>query len=259
LDTGIDFNHPDFAGRFAGGNDTASFVPGVSSAQDGNGHGTHCAGVIAGAAASSGQRRYSVAPDAELLIGKVLDDGGSGFDDQILDGIDWAADSGAQIISMSLGSGRNSGDPYSDPYEVVAGNLLAMMPGTLMVAAAGNESARPAFIAAVGNPASCPSILAVAAVDRFKRVADFSCGQRDNIGFVDVAAPGLGVYSAWTGGGFNTISGTSMATPHVAGLAALLLEVQPDLSANQLWKRLGELCESLSTPEDFGKGLVQAP
>ena len=144
LDTGIDLQHPDFQGRFIGGDGTVSFVPG-ETVQDGNGHGTHCAGVIGGAARPNGGRRYGVAPDAELLIGKVLSDAGRGHDDQIIEGIDWAADAGAQVISMSLGSPRSVEDPYSDPYEVVAANYLAMVPGTLIVAAAGNESARPSF------------------------------------------------------------------------------------------------------------------
>ncbi|MCC7389437.1 MAG: S8 family serine peptidase [Phycisphaerales bacterium] len=258
LDTGIDLQHPDFQGRFQGGNDAQSFVNG-ETVQDGNGHGTHCAGVIAASAASVGGRRYAVAPGADLVIGKVLGDDGRGYDDQILDGIDWAADVGAMVISMSLGSRRRTNQPYSDPYEAVAANLLEGTPGVLMLAACGNESSRPAFTSPVGNPAACPSILAVAAVDPQRRIADFSNRQTDAIGEVNFSAPGVGVYSAWADGGFRTISGTSMATPHVAGVAALVIEERPLRRATEVAERLRALCVPLGDPADFGVGLVQVP
>lgn len=258
LDTGIDFNHPDFAGRFPGGADTQSFVSG-EAVQDLHGHGTHCAGTIAGKAASSGGMRYSVAPDAELMIGKVLSNAGSGFDDQILDGIDWAADGGAQVISMSLGSRRKVGGAYADPYEAVASHLLDMTPGVLIVAATGNESNRPSYTSPVGNPAACPSIYSVGAVDRMHRIASFSNCRMDSIGAVDFVAPGVAVYSARAGGGFVNMSGTSMATPHVAGIAALILEENPSYSAKLAASRLKALCKPIGAEADFGYGLVQAP
>jgi subtilisin family serine protease len=258
LDTGVDLQHPDFAGRFQEGVNAQSFVPG-EPVQDGHGHGTHCAGVVGGPAQSSGGTRYGVAPKADLLVGKVLNNAGSGYDDQILDGIDWAADQGARVISMSLGSARATGGAFPVAYERVAQNLLQGAPGTLLVAAAGNSSARPWFTSPVENPASCPSILAVAAVDSARRVANFSCGQLDSIGEVNLSGPGVAVYSAWTGGGFRSIGGTSMATPHVAGVAALYLEDQPALNAAALWKLLEARAQALGNARDFGKGLVQAP
>ena len=257
LDTGIDLQHPDFAATI-GSMDLESFVPG-ESVQDGNGHGTHCAGVIGGPASSTGQRRYAVAPGCELVIGKVLSDEGEGYDDQILDGIDWAADAGARIISMSLGSPRRRNEPYREDYEVVASTRLAESSGVLIIAAAGNESSRPDYRSPVGNPAACPSILAVAAVDRYRRVGYFSSSQLDSIGRVDVAAPGVGVYSAWKGSRFKAISGTSMATPHVAGVAALELELQSKLTPRQLWNRLTSSCQAHGSPSDLGAGIVQAP
>jgi subtilisin len=256
LDTGIDLEHPDFAGRFPGGNNTASFIAG-QTIQDGHGHGTHCAGIIAGPAQSTGGRRYGVAPGAELLIAKVLNDQGNGYDDQILDGIAWAADAGARVISMSLGSAREMSEPFSDLYEVVAENLLNEGAGTLIVAAAGNESNRPAFTKPVGNPAACPSLMAVAAIGQDRQVGWFSCRQMDEIGKLAISAPGVQVYSSWTGKGFKTISGTSMATPHVAGVAALYLQEQPTLKASELVSLLRTRAESLGDPKDFGNGLVQ--
>jgi len=258
LDTGIDLDHPDFAALVGTRLETASFIPN-QSVQDGHGHGTHCAGIIAASPPGKSARRYSVAPDAYLLIGKVLADDGFGHDDQILEAIDWATDAGARIISMSLGSARGVNEPFSDPYETVAANLLAMNPGVLLVAAAGNESQRPSYTRPVGNPAACPSILAVSALDQGRGVYERACRGMDSVGAVDMAAPGVSVYSAWTGKGFRTISGTSMATPHVAGVAALCLELDKNLTARQLWNKLKAHCVQVGTSEDFGAGLVQAP
>ena len=258
LDTGIDLNHPDFAGRLRDGDTARSFVP-HERVQDGNGHGTHCAGVAAGPATSTGGRRYGVAPDATLVVGKVLSDAGSGYDDQILDGIDWAAtDMGARIISMSLSSIRSVGQAHSASYERVAERLLAS--GVCLVAAAGNSSTRPSSKAPVENPAACPSIMAVGAVDRQLRVANFSGAKLDNIGTLDIAGPGVAVYSSWTGGGFRTISGTSMATPHVAGALALWMERNPGTTGQALWNLLISHVRALPDPEiDVGRGLVQVP
>lgn len=257
LDTGIDLAHDDFGGAVRDGHNAASFVPGVASARDGNGHGTHCAGVVAGPRQSSGGRRYGVAPDVELLVGKVLDDLGNGQDEWMLDGIDWARDRGAHVVSLSLGAGRDPGGAIAVPYEVMAGELLAL--GILVVAAAGNDSARPAYTLPVANPAACPSILSVAAVDRRRRVGYFSCCETPpDEARVDVSAPGVAVYSAWKGGGFRTISGTSMAAPHVAGVAALWAE-RHGLAGRELWDRLVGTAAALAPSTDFGAGLVQAP
>ena len=257
LDTGFDTNHPDFPNRVAAGRNGKSFVPNEAIDQlDEFSHGMHCAGTIAGPAVGGGLRRYGVAPDADLLIGKVLDSTGSGFDDWILSGIQWAADMGARIISMSLGSRRKPDDPFSTLYERAAERLLQSKPGTIFIAAAGNDSRRPGLIAPVGNPAACPSILSVAAVDRDIRVARFSCGQVDGIGEIDLAGPGVDVYST-IAGGYGLLSGTSMATPHVAGIAALMLSANPEMSASELWDTLKTSCKPLGQPSDFGAGLAQ--
>lgn len=256
LDTGIDLSHPDLAHLVAVEDNRRSFVA-DGQVQDGNGHGTHCAGIIAGPIQSVGQTRYGVAPDVTLLVGKVLDDQGSGYDDQILDGIDWADDNGAKIISMSFGSYRAPQEAYSDAYERVAEVLREQ--GVLLVGAAGNGSGRPFFTTPVENPAACPSIMAVAATDRYRRIAHFSSRQMDSIGEVNISAPGVDVYSAFTGGGFRRESGTSMATPHVAGVAALYLELNPGLSAEELWRRLQDAAMPLGDRRDFGYGLLRAP
>jgi subtilisin len=258
LDTGIDLQHPDFVDRARAGLTARSFVPG-ESVQDGHGHGTHCAGIIAGPMEPAGGLRYAVAPNVDLLVAKVLTDSGAGTTDQILDGIDWAADHGARLISLSLGTARSLGARFSAAYERAAETLLNQHPGVLIVASAGNSSGRPFLTSPVENPAACPSVLAVAAIDREKRIADFSCGQEDPFGAVDLSAPGAAVHSAWTGGGHRSAGGTSAAAPHAAGVAALHLEACPTLTAVELRKLLLDGALPLGAAKVFGHGLVQAP
>jgi subtilisin family serine protease len=256
LDTGVNMRHPDFVGRFDEGVNAVSFVNG-QGVQDGHGHGTHTTGTVAGPSRSVGGIRYGVAPDADIFSGKVLSNRGSGSDDTIIEGIDWARDQGCKVISMSLGSAREPGEPFSAAYESLAQQLLD--DGVLIVAAAGNESDRPDILAPVGNPAACPSILAVAAIDRRLGIADFSCRKVDPIGEVNISGPGVAVYSAFKGNQFVTLDGTSMATPHVAGAAALFLETNPQLTARELWRSLVDGARSLGSTADFGSGELQVP
>lgn len=262
LDTGVDLTHPDWLASPAA-TDPAhakSFVQGVNSIQDGAGHGTHTAGTIAGPARSVGGTRYGVAPDCELFVGKVLDDSGSGFDSDILDGIQWAITNGCRVISMSLGSIRGVNEPFSVAYERVAQRLLDQDGGALIVAAAGNESRRSlGLIFPVINPAACPSIVSVAAVDQQMQIADFSCGQADAVGIVDFAGPGVGVYSSVpvSQNSFAYFDGTSMATPHVAAVAACMLQANPSLTPRALWDQLRAAAVSLPLPvTDVGRGLI---
>jgi subtilisin family serine protease len=257
LDTGIDLAHPDLSKRLRENGRAANFVPG-ESVHDGHGHGTHCAGVVGGPLRSTSGTRYGVAPEVRLLVGKVLSDLGTGFTDWILDGIDWAAANGARVISMSCLSNRSAGQPHSVVYERVAQSLLESSPGTLLLAPAGNASARPWHTQPVDNPAACPSLVAVAAVQRGRQVAWFSGRQMDETGEVNLSAPGVGVHSAWTGGGFRSRSGTSMAVPHVAGVAALYLEGRPRLSALELRRALESRARPLGDSRDYGRGLVHA-
>jgi subtilisin len=257
LDTGLDLEHPDFVGRVAPAN-CESFVAGVTSVQDGNGHGTHCCGIVAGPARPVSGPRYAVAPDAELMVGKVMDDTGRGWDSDIFAGIQWAAQKGAQIISLSLGSSREAGERHSMPYENVAAILNQKGINVLLVAAAGNDSKREkGSVAAVSNPAACPSFMAVGAVDSSMQVADFSCAQMDNIGLLDIAAPGVNIHSAAIGGDYVSFDGTSMATPFVAGVAALYLQTHPELSVSDLWARLEINARPRGNHLDYGRGVVQ--
>ncbi|GAA2794277.1 S8 family serine peptidase [Saccharopolyspora taberi] len=254
LDTGLDLQHPDLAGRDIV---TGSFVPG-EEVQDGHGHGTHVIGTSCGPRTSQNGPGYGIASEASIYAGKVLGNEGSGSDSGILEGISWAISNGCSVVSMSLGAATEPGQPFSEAFERVA--QRAMAKGTLIIAAAGNESARgQGTVAPVGHPANCPSIMAVGAVDAQGAIADFSCGTVDEIGQVDVVGPGVDVHSSWPGAGYKTLSGTSMATPHVAGIAALLAQQTPE-RAWGLWARLAQTARRVPLPStDAGAGLVQAP
>ncbi|MBV9926744.1 MAG: S8 family serine peptidase [Acidobacteria bacterium] len=259
LDSGIDFNHPDMGNKVERGVTARSFVTNITE-QDVNGHGTHVAGTVCGPRQSAGGIRYGVAPDVSLLVGKVFNNAfrPKATDDDILEGITWADEQGARIISMSLESKRATGGDFPTLYEAVAQQLLDRAErSVLLVAAAGNASDRPQSVVCVQNPAACPSIMSVAAVDRDLLVASFSCKKLDDIGPVDVSGPGVGVYSSFVEGGFEELDGTSMAAPHVSGLAALYLEAEPGLTARQLFERLRTRARPLGDVTDFGAGLVQ--
>ena len=253
LDTGLALDHPDFAGRRI---TSQSFVPG-EQVMDGHGHGTHCVGTSCGPAAPSPSRRYGIASSADIFVGKVLSNQGSGPDTNILAGMSWAIASGCRVISMSLGANLPT---VSVAYEAVGRRALAA--GTLIVAAAGNNATRrfgnPGF---VGVPASSPSIMAVAAVDSALDIADFSARSNPVAGGqVDIAAPGVAVYSTWPmPDRYNTISGTSMATPHVSGIAALWSEAT-GATGTALWSALVQAACRLSVSSvDVGAGLANAP
>ncbi|KAB1941776.1 S8 family serine peptidase [Micromonospora sp. ALFpr18c] len=234
LDTGVDATHPDLAGRIAEAQDFS----GSGSARDGHGHGTHVAATIAGSGAASAGLRKGVAPGARLLVGKVLDDGGSGYDSSIIAGMEWAAHAGAKVVSMSLGGDPTDGtDPMSQ-----AVNDLTAETGALFVIAAGNSGAART----VGSPGAAAAALTVGAVDRDDNLAEFSSrGPRvgDNGLKPEITAPGVGIVAARAAGttmgtpvgdAYTTASGTSMATPHVAGAAAILAQEHPDWAAGKL-------------------------
>jgi len=256
LDTGFDLGHPDFVGRNI---TTQSFVPG-QTAQDGHGHGTHTTGTACGPKTPGRPPRYGVAYGADIFVGKVLSNQGSGTDGQILAGIEWALRNKCAVVSMSLGAPAQVGQPPSVVFEQVARRVLNA--GTLIVAAAGNDSHRPQTIRPVSHPANCQSIMAVAALDQQLMAASFSNGGiNPNGGQVDIAAPGVAVRSSWPRPTlYNTISGTSMATPHVAGIAALFAEAEPAARGLALWALVVQHARNLVLPSrDVGEGITQAP
>ncbi|MFJ1967216.1 S8 family serine peptidase [Streptomyces sp. NPDC087903] len=258
LDTGIDVNHPDFAGLIDG---TASFVPG-EGVTDVNGHGTHVAGTIVGSGAASAGDYKGVAPGADLYVGKVLGGAeGYGQDSWVMAGMQWAAESGADVVNMSLGDSypTDGSDPMSQTVDALSAQY-----GTLFVIAAGN--AGPESISAPGAAASA---LTVAATDKQDRLASFSStGPLASSGGMkpDIAAPGVDITAArsqaMTDGGeglYRTLSGTSMATPHVVGAAAILAQQHPDWTGKQLKEQLTSTAKGLDdaySPYEVGTGRV---
>lgn len=255
LDTGLDLRHADFAGRAIV---SRSFISGVATAQDGHGHGTHCTGTACGPLRPGVGRRYGIAYGAQIYIGKVLSDAGSGVDAGILAGIDWAVANRCQVISMSLGANVCS---TSTAYETAG--QRALNAGTLIVAAAGNTANRSGGVyGCVNRPANSRTFMAVGALDSDLRIANFSSRDTARVAgtAVDIAGPGVNVYSSWPmPTRTRTISGTSMATPHVAGIAALWAE-KTGARGSALWQQLIVNARSLAIPVvDVGRGLVQAP
>lgn len=235
LDTGYDVEHPDFAGVVTGGMDFTD----EGTVDDGNGHGTHVASIIAGTGAASSGRYAGVAPGAKLLVGKVLNRWGSGSESQVLAGMEWAAASGARVVNMSLGSSllTDGNDPLS-----LALNELTRTTGTLFVVAAGNSGAYQT----IDSPGAADEALTVGSVTKTGEMSAFSSrGPRyGDYGIKpDVVAPGSDIVAARAAGAFPSLavseryarlSGTSMATPHVAGAAAILAQAHPDWRAAQL-------------------------
>jgi len=246
LDTGFDLGHPEFAGRsFV----TNSFVG--QPVQDLHGHGTHTTGTACGPQAPAGPiQRYGIGFGTQIFVGKVLTNSGSGTQAQVLAGMNWAVANRCAVISMSLGA------PIPVQPSYTAAGAAALAAGCLIIAAAGNSSSRPGVINLAGAPANSPTIMSVAALDSSLRVAVFSDGRK-----VDIAGPGVSVFSSWPRPTLhNTISGTSMATPHVAGCAALWAQSNPALRGAALRAKLVATARHLPFPaSDVGAGLVQAP
>jgi thermitase len=253
VDTGIDLTHPDFS---CAGKLTAArwnFVAGNNSPNDDNGHGTHVAG-IAAACGNNGVGVAGVAWGVRLMPVKVLDSSGSGYYSDIAAGIIYAADNGAKVVNLSLG-GTGSSTTLADAIQYAHDH------GVLVVAAAGNCAQDGSQCGNSSNPimypAAYPAVLAVAATDSGDHWASFS----EHRPYVGVAAPGVGIYSTFLGGGYQSLTGTSMASPHVSGLAALLWSFAPALSVDQVESAIESTADDLGTPgkdDYYGYGRINA-
>jgi subtilisin family serine protease len=257
VDTGIQSSHPDLAGKLADCAKSQGLLPIFSgtiqegSCADDNGHGTHVAGTIT-ANANNGIGVAGVAFNSPLSICKALGGPlGSGSTADVANCITWAHDKGAKVISMSLGGGASTTLKNAVDYAWKGGAAN----GSVLIAAAGNDGD-----ATLNYPAAYPNVVSVAATDQNDARASFSNANAD----VEIAAPGVDITSTWNNGAYDTISGTSMATPHVSGVAAIIRARYPSAPASQIVAKLDGAVDDLGAAgrdTSFGFGrvdLVQA-
>ncbi|MEU0369545.1 S8 family serine peptidase [Streptomyces sp. NPDC006283] len=262
LDSGADLNNADIASEITA---SQSFITG-QSVQDGHGHGTHVAATIAGSGANSGGTHKGVAPGADLLVGKVLGNSGQGPASSIIAGMEWAVAQGADVVSMSLG-GEDA--PGEDPLTMAVDSLSASS-DTLFVIAAGNDGPGDSTL---GTPGAADAALTVGAVDKSDVIAPFSSrGPRlgDMAMKPEITAPGVGIVAARAAGttmgtpvddNYTAANGTSMATPHVAGAAAILKQRHPDWTGRRIKEALTAHAEPAAelTSYQQGYGRVDIP
>lgn len=247
VDTGIDYNHPDLKDKVIKGTDF-TFRPGwilhrkdANGPMDDNHHGTHCAGII-GASANNDLGIAGVAPNVKLMAVKSLDAQGRGSEYDVMKGVAYAVTNGAKIVSLSLG-GTGTTSVERKFYEA------AVQSGALVVAAAGNNGD------ALGFPASYPGVLSVGATDSGGALAKFS----NHDAAMGVTAPGVGILSTVPGNAYEKMSGTSMAAPFVAGVAALVWSAHPDWTAQEVMDRIESTADDKGAPgvdAQFGHGEV---
>jgi len=245
IDTGIDTKHPDLQANIKGGASTVSYT---GSYNDDNGHGTHVAGIAAALENAFGV--IGVGPQIDLYAVKVLDRRGSGYLSDVIEGLDWAVTNHMQVVNMSLGT---SSDVQSFREAVLKVNSA----GIVQVAAAGNSGGPVIY------PAAYSEVIAVSATDQTNMIASWSSRGPE----VDLAAPGVNIYSTYKSSTYQTLSGTSMASPHVAGAVALVLTqvAKCDLSGDgvcspfEVQQRLEATAFELGDPGKdnlYGAGLV---
>jgi major intracellular serine protease len=243
LDTGIDREHPDLKPNIIDGRNFTN-EGNQDNYQDLNGHGTHCAGTIAGVENEKGV--VGVAPEAKLLIGKVLDSNGSGSYRSIIQGIKWATKwkgkngEKVRIISMSLGGSHNDSNLEQAILEACAN-------GIVVVVASGNEGDNNENTFEYGYPALYNECITVGAINENKKIAYFSNNHKQ----VDAVAGGVDVLSTYPPNQYARLSGTSMATPHIAGALALLIKLgekkfKRSLTESEIYGMLTKVCCSLN-------------
>lgn len=254
IDTGIDLNHPDFANR------VVQFKDFTGEGQlDNHGHGTHVAGIVGGTGAASNGKYRGVAPECSFYIAKVLRGDGSGDTSDVMGGVEWAVQQGAQVINLSLGSdGACDG---TDALSVLCD--AAVSRGVVMCVAAGNAGPGEST---VGSPGCAKTVITIGATTKLDEVAGFSSRGPTSDGRVkpDLCFPGSSIVSCRSSGTsmgtpinnlYTSASGTSMATPHASGACAVLLQAQPGLAPQQIKDLLMETAKDLQwAPNDQGQG-----
>jgi subtilisin len=239
LDTGISLSHPDLAANIKGGINT---IKPAKSANDDNGHGSHCAGIVGAINNTIGV--VGVAPEVNLYAVKVLNSAGIGSLSDIIEGLQWCIDNQIQVVSMSFGSNGSNTTEHN-------AIIKAYNAGITLVAAAGNDGAANS----VDYPGAYPEVIAVSALNSNLSLASYSSYGPE----VDIAAPGTQVYSTYKGTAYATLSGTSMATPHVTGVAALRIAQNPSQSPAEIKTALQTTATNIGlTADKQGAGLVNA-
>jgi subtilisin family serine protease len=239
IDTGIDLSHPDLKDNIKGG---YNVIYPWKSPNDDNGHGTHVAGIIAALNNSIGV--VGVGPKIDLYAIKVLNASGSGYLSDVIQGLGWAVEHGIQVVNMSLGTDQDV-QSFHDAIK------NAYNAGVTIVAAAGNSGG------AVSYPAAYSEVIAVSATDENNQIASWSSRGPE----VDLAAPGVDIYSTYKGSTYKTLSGTSMAAPHVTGAAALIIDKGKcgTCTPDEIRQRLQQTASDLGDPGTdnlYGAGLV---
>ena len=257
VDTGIDATHPDLAKltdkktpKIAGWID---YVNGKTSPYDDNGHGTHVSGTISGTGVNG--YKTGMAPDSKLIVAKVFDSSGMGYMSSVISGFEWAVENKAKIISFS------GGGPHDDIMTQLINNVVKT--GVTPVMAAGNYGPYSSSITCPGDESNS---LTVGATDNLEVIAPFSsCGPCtiNSKTYIkpDVVAPGVYVLSTYIGGQYETMSGTSMATPHVSGMVALMLQKTPNLTPAKIKQNLENSAVGLGEPgmdNVYGAGRINA-
>lgn len=247
IDTGIDTSHPDLKNNIKGG---YNCIYPKKVATDDNGHGTHVAGIVAALHNNIGV--VGVSPKANIYAIKSLDSSGNGYVSDVIEGLDWAVTNKMNVINMSFGTS-------SDNQSLHDAIIYAYDSGIVLVAAAGNDPNSP-----TNYPAAYSEVFSVSAIDETKNIASFS-----STGKVDFTAPGVNINSTYLNSTYKTISGTSMAAPHVTGVVALLLSKPSkcDIDGNgvctpeEVKKRLESSSMDLGSPGKdnvYGSGLINA-
>jgi subtilisin family serine protease len=266
LDTGVDANHPDLKGKVVNFKD---FINNKTTAYDDHGHGTHVSGTIAGGNTSG--TAIGIAPGAKIIMGKVFGADGSASQDELLAAMQWIADPDGnpathdQPALVSNSWGGTAPSPTTDPTDDVFCQALSswLKLGIFPVFAAGNDGPDSGT---VGSPGACPQAYAIGAVDEHEQVADFSSRgptkwKSSTLNRPNVSAPGVDILSAKPGGSYQTMSGTSMATPHAAGLLTLIYQAMPNISIDDAAKLVSTTSKDLGdkgADPAYGAGRIDA-
>ncbi|MFY0600606.1 MAG: S8 family serine peptidase [Cyclobacteriaceae bacterium] len=257
LDSGLNLDHPDFRKDHIV---VKNFIPSESSAKDLFGHGTHCAGLIAGCQNPGNSARYGIAPDCNLYVGKIVNQKGVANSQNLIEGVNWALENDCKVILISLGLRSDMKSVYSKVFNELAQKALSQ--NTIIVAPVGNHSDRSlARKSPISHPGNCPNVFSVTAIDCDAQIYNHAntdvFKESDEI---QICAPGVDVNSSWhEQPAYLHKSGTSVAAALAAGVLALWFEAYPSHDAKDIIKKAKQNAKKVDTQKDIGAGIIQAP